>query len=149
MCNIVKLNCAKHPLPIFEGNKKNMFLKVLKYIDKLHLRNHQASCTKNYNSEDLIVHGIVNELNTQIAEQTFAWLGRLKRIFCAMPKRKHLFLLDTLVRRHNEYVIWCQQNRVTPNLPQRLPDFIRGKEMRDAHGDCGGVADGEAITKED
>ena len=42
-----------------------------------------------------------------IAEQTFAWLSRYKKIVCSMDKLHHLFFLHRIVSRRNKYTHLC------------------------------------------
>lgn len=145
MCNLAGLKAAKARFPGYGKPLCSAFRKVRKYIDQLHLVNHvQASCKEYYDSAELLRDGIVRKLNTMAAEQTFSGLGRTKRIFCAMPKRRHMFLLHHIVERHNEYVIHCRNNNVDPNLPKPVPDYQRAAIPE--HHDAG---DDEYETSED
>ena len=56
--------------------------------------------------------------NTESAEQTFVWLGKLKKILNSMSKRKLHFFLHCLIKERNRYTEWCYANNIKPNLPQ-------------------------------
>ena len=44
-----------------------------------------------------------SHLDTPVAEQTFIWAGRFKKIMCAMPKRRFLFFYLRMVIPRNRY----------------------------------------------
>ncbi|CAB3976792.1 Hypothetical predicted protein [Paramuricea clavata] len=89
MCNVDRLIAARSPVPLPEPFDK-MWLKITKVIDRLHLRNHKnPECAKRYSAEPL--KEIHPKLNTMVAEQTFTWASRYKKILCAMPQRRFLF----------------------------------------------------------
>ena len=49
------------------------------------MRNHKdPQCKIKYGSDDLKEK--FPHLNTPVAEQTFIWAGRFKKLMCAMPK---------------------------------------------------------------
>ena len=45
--------------------------------------------------------------NFMIAEQTFAWLSRYKKIVCSMDKLHHLFFLHRIITRRNKHSYLC------------------------------------------
>lgn len=130
MCNVDGLKCAKDPLPIFDPPFDTMWTEINKIVDKLHLSNHvRKSCKSKYNPEIIADpesdRKIADELNTVVAEQTFAWLGKFKKIVSSMPKSRHMFTLHRLLVRRNLYTAWCRRNRRHPVLPKALPAYIR------------------------
>lgn len=112
MCNVDGLACAADTLPAnvldppLSPEEQNMWKKITKVIDELHISNHKRSkCHVDYNPSKIAQLGIATNPNTMACEQVFAWLGRFKKILCSMPKGKHHFVLDRLVRRHNSYLV--------------------------------------------
>ena len=85
-------------------------------MDCLHLRNHKKpECRVKYGSDDLKEK--FPYLNTPVAEQTFVWSSRSKKIMCAMPKRRYLFFNHRMVTRRNKYISASyKQNRI-PEFP--------------------------------
>ena len=111
MCNLDKLRVAKKQLP-FPEPYNLMWFKVQKIVDRLHMRNHKdPRCKITHGSDDLKEK--YPHLNTPVAEQTFIWAGRFRKIMCAMPKRRFLFFYYRMVSRRNRYIAVCyQENRV-------------------------------------
>lgn len=110
MCNVDKMIVAKKPLPISPPYDK-LWLHVNKVIDKLHLKNHKnPRCKEMYNPEALKEK--YPKLNTPVAEQTFIWASRFKKILGAMPKT-HFFTIGWLSDKIN-----IQKNaiKITCNL---------------------------------
>ncbi|XP_074625879.1 uncharacterized protein LOC141884088 isoform X2 [Acropora palmata] len=115
MCNLDKLRVAKKQLPLPEPYNL-MWLKVRKIVDRLHMRNHiDPRCKITYGSDDLKEK--YPHLNTPVAEQTFIWAGRFKKIMCAMPKRRFLFFYHRMVSRRNRYIAVCYQENRVPEFP--------------------------------
>ena len=78
MCNLCKLHGARANLPLPEPYNL-LWLKITKVIDRLHLRNHKNElCNTLYSSEALKAQNA--DMNTMVAEQTFAWSARFKKI---------------------------------------------------------------------
>ena len=89
--------------------------RIGKVIDRLHLRNHvDEKCKRLYNPDDKIP----KEFNTMACEQTFIWASRFKKVMCAMPHLHQFFFLHRLVKRRNRYTEKCHINRKTPILPK-------------------------------
>ena len=115
MCNLDKLRVVKKQLP-FPKPYDLMWLKVRKIVDRLHMRNHKdPQCKIKYGSDDLKEK--YPHLNTPVAEQTFIWAGRFKKIMCAMPKRRFLFFYHRMVIRRNRYIAVCYQENRVPEFP--------------------------------
>jgi hypothetical protein len=49
----------------------------------------RPECKTKYSADPLKEK--IPRLNTPVAEQTFVWAAKLKKIMCAMPKRRQLF----------------------------------------------------------
>ncbi len=77
-------------------------------IDGLHIRNHKGDCAEKYSHERLRKQYPL--ANTMVAEQTFVWLNRYKKILAAMPKYR-------LISRRNRYTIRHWQIGSSPVLP--------------------------------
>ena len=93
-----------------------MWLKVRKIVDRLHMRNHKDPlCNIKYGSNDLKEK--YPHLNTPVAEQTFIWAGRFKKIMCAMPKQRFLFFYHRMVICRNRYISVCYQENRVPEFP--------------------------------
>ena len=105
MCNVNRLIAARSPVPLPKPFDE-MWLKIKKVIDRLHLKNHKnPDCAKNFSAEPL--KEIYPDLNTMVAEQTFTWASRYKKILCAMPQRRFLFYYHRMVVRRNRYITKC------------------------------------------
>ena len=52
-----------------------------------------------------------------IAEQTFRWLGRFKKILNSMGKNHFHFMLHRIVKKRNEYTEYCHLVGKYPLLP--------------------------------
>ena len=116
MCNVDRMTVAKQPLPIRPPYDK-LWLQVNKVIDKLHLKNHKnPRCKELYNPES--VKEKCPKLNTPVAEQTFIWASRFKKILGAMPKSHFLFFYHRMVVRRNRYTEKCYKNNMQPLLPK-------------------------------
>lgn len=97
-------------------------LSSLQVIDDLHFRNHtDADCRKKYNPKE--VRKNHPEYNFMIAEQTFAWLSRYKKILCSMDKQHHMFFLHRLITRRNLYAQICMaegRRMLLPKVKEKL-----------------------------
>ena len=116
MCNVDKMRVAKQPLPLGEPYHR-LWMDVNKVIDRLHLKNHKdVKCKQNYNPD--VLKELLPKLNTPVAEQTFIWASRFKKILAAMPKSHFLFFYHRMVVRRNRYTEKCYKNNVQPILPK-------------------------------
>ena len=81
MCHMDGLLIAKKNLPL-PYPYDEMWKRVGKVIDRLHLKNHvDPKCKRLYNPDDKLPQ----EFNTMACEQTFVWASRFKKVMCAMP----------------------------------------------------------------
>lgn len=120
MCNVNKMAVAKQELPL-EAPYDELWLKINKVIDLLHLKNHKdEKCFELYNPASLKEK--IPKLNTPVAEQTFVWAGRFKKFLCAMPKCHHLFYYHRMVCRRNRYTEKCYKANTEPLLPKVRSD---------------------------
>lgn len=95
MCHLDALKVANAPLPL-PAPYCNMWLKVTKIIDSLHIRNHvDKRCLMKYHPRT--VKEKFPKLNLMAAEQTFVWASRFKKVLCSMPKTHHCFFLHMQV----------------------------------------------------
>lgn len=95
MCNVCKMIAAKSPLPLQEPYNM-VWQKITKVIDLLHLRNHRdPKCKKDFSPA--VLKEKFPRLNTPVAEQTFVWAARFKKILCAMPQKHFLFFYLRMV----------------------------------------------------
>ena len=82
MCNVTRLNVAKHALPL-PPPMNEAWLDMNKIIDSFHLPNHvNPECKERYSPKSLKEQ--YPAANTQAGEQTFVWLGRFKHIICVL-----------------------------------------------------------------
>lgn len=89
MCHLDCLRAAQAPLPL-PAPYCEMWQKVTKIIDSLHIKNHKdPKCLEKYTPAR--VKEEHPHYNTMVCEQTFVWLSRFKKIVCSMPKEHHLF----------------------------------------------------------
>ena len=96
---------------------------VLQVIDDLHFRNHtDVECRKKYDPK--VVRKEHPHYNFMIAEQTFAWLSRFKKILCSMDKQHHIFFLHRLVVRRNIYAQVCMAEGRRMLLPKVNKQFF-------------------------
>ena len=105
----------REPLPIkslpnlWHGN-------LIKIIDNLHMHNHKReTCHKDFNPAILKVS--LPHANTMICEETFAWLGRFKKILNTLPKHRFEFMLHRLIVKRNRYTEYCHSVKKYPHLP--------------------------------
>ena len=79
-------------------------------------KNHTRSqCKTRFNPED--VRTMYPQANFMQCEQTFAWLGRYKKILNSMPKAHFNFLIHRLVIGRNSYTERCYGRNKKPLLP--------------------------------
>ena len=115
MCHIDCLNLLKGPLSL-PAPFDEMWLKIKKVIDPLHLKNHiQPDCKVLFNPES--VRTLYPTANFMQCEQTFAWLGRYKKILNSTPKAHFNFLIHRLVVGRNNYTERCYSRNKKPLLP--------------------------------
>ena len=110
---------AREPLPI--RNFANLWTEnLVKIIDNLHLHNHvRKSCHTDFNPK--ILKAELPNANTMICEQTFAWLGRYKKILNVLPKHRFEFMLHRLIVHSNNYTEYCHLHHKYPHLPALKP----------------------------
>lgn len=114
MCHLDGMRAARCALP-FPKPWDNMWQAIGKVLDRFHFSNHvDESCRVKYNPENFLL----NDDNSEVAEQTFVWVGRFKKIVCAMPKVHHLFFLHRMVKRRNKYTSACYKRGKKPVLPK-------------------------------
>ena len=118
LCNLDNLRAAREKLPL-PSPYDELWLKVTKIIDSLHIQNHKRQhCQTFYGAKLKELKEESPDLNTMAAEQTFVWLARFKRILCAMDKCHHLFYIHRMVTRRNKYTEKCYQNGRKPVAPK-------------------------------
>lgn len=116
MSNLCNLKAARRPLPLPKPYDE-LWQKVRKVIDRLHLRNHKNQrCHREYSSEPLKEK--YPDLNTMVAEQTFVWSSRYKKILNAMPMKRFLFYYHRMVVHRNNYTAYCHKLEKEPTLPK-------------------------------
>jgi hypothetical protein len=113
ICNLNHLRAARKLLPLPQPYN-NIWLKINKVIDQLHIILINFICKTKYSS-DLLKEKIPG-LNTPVAEQTFVWAAKVKKIMCAMPKCHQLFYYHRMVIRWNAYTSSCYKANRDPNL---------------------------------
>lgn len=116
MCNLDKMLVAWKRLPL-EQPYDEIWLSINKVTDCLHLRNHKDPRCKELYNPDALKEKFPN-LNTPVAEQTFVWASRFKKILGAMPKNHFLFYYHRMVVRRNRYTEKCYEANITPILPK-------------------------------
>ena len=117
MCQVDSLKVARKPLPLPE-NYQNIWLNVQKIIDTLHIKNHKNKrCHEIYHPTK--IKDTYPDMNTMACEQTFAWLGRFKKILPGMGKRHHHFFLHRMVKRRNKYIEHCYLCNRRPFQPKK------------------------------
>ena len=119
ICNLSRMHLWREPLPI--RNFANLWTENLgKIIDNLHLHNHvRKSCHTDFNPK--ILKAELPNANTMICEQTFAWLGRYKKILNVLPKHRFEFMLHRLIVHRNNYTEYCHLHHKYPHLPALKP----------------------------
>ena len=112
-CPLLAPTCSPLSLP---APYDEMWLKIQKVIDPLHLKNHTRSdCKTKFNPE--VVRKLYPQANFMQCEQTFAWLGRYKKILNSTPKAHFNFLIHRLVIGRNKYTVRCYGRNKRPLLP--------------------------------
>lgn len=113
MCQLDSLKASKEDLP-FPPPLNTMWRDIQKIIDRLHLQNHkQDKCKELYNPDKVLPEGY----NTMVAEQTFAWFSRFKKIANSMSQTHHLFYIHRNIKRRNAYSSRCRQRGKEQLLP--------------------------------
>ena len=110
MCHVDRLKLLQDALPLAEPFS-HIWLKIRKCIDDLHVKNHKSPCDTVYTPN--MVRESFPEANLMACEQTFAWLGRFKKVLNSTPKVHYHFLMHRLVITRNRYTELCyahQQN---------------------------------------
>ena len=115
MCHLDGLTAAKQPLPL-PAPFDEMWSRIKKIIDSLHIRNHVDKRCKEVYSPESVKHQHP-DYNTMAAEQTFVWLSRYKRKLAAMTKTHHLFYLHRMIKIRNRYTELCYRCGRKPLLP--------------------------------
>lgn len=116
MCHLDHLKVAKKPLPL-PAPFDSIWLDVRKIIDSLHIKNHKDKRCHELHHPDKIKESHP-EINTMCCEQTFAWLGRYKKIVLGMGKRHHHFYLHRMIKRRNKYIELCYSQNRRPIQPK-------------------------------
>ena len=115
MCNVDRLKFLQEGIPVLE-KFANVWQEIGKCIDPLHLRNHRRpECGQHYSPQQ--VKDVIPEANLMIAEQTFCWMGRFKKILNSMGKTHFHFVLHRLIKQRNSYTEYCHLNGKYPLLP--------------------------------
>ena len=78
-------------------------------------KNHKEECQTNYHSEKL--EQDFPEANQMVCEQTFAWLGRFKKVLNSTPKTHYHFIMHRLIVTRNRYTEHCYRENCRPLLP--------------------------------
>lgn len=113
MCQLDSLKASKEDLPL-PPPFHSMWKSITKVIDRLHLQNHKnPKCKKHYNPDDVLPPGY----NTMVAEQTFSWFSRFKKIANSMSQTHHLFFIHRNIKRRNSYTAKCRKKGKEPLLP--------------------------------
>ena len=116
MCNVEKMLIARQKLPL-EAPYDRLFVEVNKVIDLLHIRNHiDLKCKEIFNPDKL--KELYPQLNTPVAEQTFIFASRFKKILGAMLKSHFLFFYHRILIRRNRYTEKCYKANTTSVLPK-------------------------------
>lgn len=116
MCHIDNLKMLKKPLPLDGPDMPDVWNRINKVIDPLHILNHKnKKCLETYHPDK--VKESFPEANMMVCEQTFAWLGRFKKILNSTPKTNAHFLLHRLVLARNRYTEHCYKENRKPLLP--------------------------------
>ena len=112
MCHLDCIKAAKEDLP-FPAPLDKLWKRIKKIVDRLHLQNHKdQNCKENYNPST-----IPESYNTMIAEQTFSWFSRFKKIANSMTQTHHLFYIHRQIQRRNRYTGLCRLRGTEPMLP--------------------------------
>ncbi|XP_052089781.1 uncharacterized protein LOC127726445 [Mytilus californianus] len=112
MCHLDCIKAAKEDLP-FPAPLNKLWKTIKKVVDRLHLQNHKdARCKVTYDPST-----IPESYNTMIAEQTFSWFSRFKKIANSMTQTHHLFYIHRQIQRRNKYSGSCRLRGKAPLLP--------------------------------
>jgi hypothetical protein len=112
MCQLDGLNASKGDLPL-PPPFHQIWQRIKKIIDRLHLRNHKREkCKLDYNPDKVLPPGY----NTMVAEQTFAWFSRFKKNANSMNQVHHLFFIHRNMKRRNKYTLRCRKRGQDPVL---------------------------------
>jgi len=112
MCHLDGLKASKKALP-FPKLWDGMWQSIGKALDRSHYSNHtDPVCKDKYDPEKLLL----TDDNSEVAEQTFIWAGRFKKIVCAYPGTHHLFYMHCMVKRRNAYTAHCYKTGQQPCL---------------------------------
>lgn len=126
ICNLCALKAFQADIPA-EPPYNEMWKKITKIIDGLHIHNHtREECKVLYAPERF--HERFPEktsANTMVAEQTFSWLTKYKKQLCAMNKQNQLFFLHRLCVRRNFYNYKCLSEKKVPLVPQPRSNLQR------------------------
>ena len=94
----------------------DLWQKIQKVIDPLHLKNHSRDkCKELYDPVNATAK--YPEANMMQCEQTFAWLARYKKILIYSPKIQFHFIIHRLVTGRNKYTEKCYRDGRKPLLP--------------------------------
>lgn len=114
MCHLDGLKASQRSLP-FPKPWDGMWQAIGKVLDRFHYGNHtDSACKEKYHPDKILLE----DDNSEVAEQTFVWAGRYKKIVCAMPKVHHLFYLHRMIKRRNAYTARCYKSKQKPLLPK-------------------------------
>ncbi|XP_063436561.1 uncharacterized protein LOC134717993 [Mytilus trossulus] len=112
MCNLDCIKAAKEDLP-FPAALNKLWKTIKKIVDRLHLQNHKdVRCKVTYDPST-----IPESYNTLIAEQTFSWFSRYKKIANSMTQTHHLLYIHRQIQRRNKYSGSCRLRGKSPLLP--------------------------------
>lgn len=85
-----------------------------KLLIRLHLAKHKhPKCKEEYSADETFPPGN----NTMVAEQTFSWFSRFKKIANSMSQTHHLFFIHRNIKRRNTYTAKCRRKGKEPVLP--------------------------------
>ena len=116
MCHVDHLKIAQKPLPL-PAPFQSIWLDITKIIDSLHIKNHRDKrCHELYHPDK--IKETHPDVNTMCCEQTFAWLGRYKKIVVGMGKQHHHFYLHRMIKRRNKYIEFCYLHDRRPIQPK-------------------------------
>ena len=122
MCHMDNLVISRSLLP-FPYPYDQIWKRIGKVIDRLHLRNHvDQKCHKLYNPDDRIP----KEFNTMACEQTFVWASRLKKL-CVLCL---IYTSFTFFIEWSSIEIFIQKNVM---LGTRAPFFQKLKRFRNVN----------------